>query len=41
MGEGGSEMFQSMILEMPIGTLANFGMMGMEEVKALIDVLNK
>ncbi len=40
LGEGGAEMFENMVMEMPIGTLASFGMMEMEEVMALIDKLN-
>ena len=41
MGEGGAEMFESMIKEMPIGNLPSFGIMGMDQVKALIDKLNE
>jgi beta-glucosidase len=40
LGEGGEEMFDSMVMEMPIVTLASFGMMSMEQVQELIDKLN-
>jgi dTDP-4-amino-4,6-dideoxygalactose transaminase len=41
MGEGGAEMFESMLKEMPIGNLPSFGIIGMDQVKALIDKLNE
>ena len=40
LGEGGEEMFESMVMEMPIITLASFGIMSMEQVQELIDKLN-
>ncbi len=41
MGEGGAEMFDAMIREMPIGNLPSFGIIGMDQVKKLITRLNK
>ncbi len=40
MGEGADEMMRNMIMEMPIGSVSNFGMMSADEVVKIIDALN-
>lgn len=39
MGEGAAEMMRKMILEMPIGSLTNFGIVSAEEMEKLIEKL--
>ncbi len=39
MGEGASKMMKNMILEMPVGSLSNFGLMTADKVNELIEAL--
>ena len=41
MGEGAGEMMRKMILEMPIGSISNFGMADVDTISKLIQELNK
>ena len=40
MGEGGAEMARRMMLEMPLGSLATFGGIPMEQLKGMVAMLN-
>ena len=40
LGEAGAKMFEKMIKEMPVLSLASFGMMSVEEVQKLLDEIN-
>ncbi|RKM61982.1 glycosyl hydrolase [Butyrivibrio sp. CB08] len=40
LGEGGAEMFEKMILEMPIINLASFGILSTDEVNGILEKLN-
>ena len=40
LGEAGAKMFENMIKEMPVLSLASFGMMSVDEVRGLLDSIN-
>ena len=40
LGEAGAKMFEKMIKEMPVLSLASFGMMSVDDVQNLLDQIN-
>ena len=40
LGEGGAEMARRMMMEMPLGSLATFGNVPMEQIQGMLAMLN-